>query len=177
MPNIRTGPSGEQSVSPLQMSPGPLVSGPEDISGLKQHQNIKFDREMGEWAVLARLQDYQAHKQKESEKVQKKKTQQDYVAELNRQRMEQAQIQSRQQAAQKQIDDYMVEMDRKLFEEDKQRRLNREQSFRREVQDTLAKEEMLKQMKEQVRILSNLSSCLPDSAQFWHKARANLKLI
>lgn len=33
--------------------------------------------------------------------------------------MEQAQIQSRQQAAQKQIDDYMVEMDRKLFEEDK----------------------------------------------------------
>lgn len=29
---------------------------------------------MGEWAVLARLQDYQAHKQKESEKVQKKKT-------------------------------------------------------------------------------------------------------
>lgn len=40
----------------------------------KKHQNIKFNKDMGEWAILARLKDYEAQKLIETEKFQKKKT-------------------------------------------------------------------------------------------------------
>lgn len=63
---------------------------------------------------------------------------------------------SRREAAQKEMDNYMIEMDRKLFEEDKQKRLEREDNFRREVQETLAQEDRLKRMREQVSQLFNL---------------------
>ena len=85
---------------------------------------------MDEWSVLARLQDYDALKKQEQEEQTKRFKQNDLLNQLNKQRQEQQIREYHRNFESKQIEKQMIEMDRKLFEEERQKVRDKEEQRR-----------------------------------------------
>jgi len=95
---------------------------------------------MDEWSVLARLQDYDALKKQEQEEQTKRFKQNDLLNQLNKQRQEQQIREYHRNFESKQIEKQMIEMDRKLFEEERQKLRDKEEQRRQLIQDTLTQD-------------------------------------
>lgn len=103
----------------------------------KALNNIRFSPNMDEWSIMTRLQDFEAMKKKQAENDLRKQKQREVTMMLNQQTQDMHRRDNEKTQQDKLIDKNMIDLDKKLFEEQKQKQRDREQRTKQIRQETL----------------------------------------
>ena len=76
--------------------------------------------------------------------------------------------------AQKEMENYIIELDRKLFEEEKQKRQDKEDIFKRHVKEIFAKEEKPKRLRNKMES-ANVETERAFENQKWHESHIRIQ--
>ena len=103
----------------------------------KALNNIRFSPNMDEWSIMTRLQDFEAMKKKQAENDLRKQKQREVTMMLNQQTQDMQRRDNEKTQQNKLIDKNMIDLDKKLFEEQRQKQRDREQRTKQIRQETL----------------------------------------